>query len=45
MLEYVARHDPDEVTKAMNRICDVVDPRRDRVVSSAASRVLEYTEW
>jgi len=43
--EYVARHDPDEVTEAMNRVCDAVDTHADRVVSGAASRVLEDTEW
>jgi len=43
--EYIARHDDDEVTEAMNRVCDAVDPE-DIVWSAAASRrVLERTEW
>lgn len=43
--EYVARHAPDEVTEAMNRVCaeagDAVDP----FVATASRRVLERSEW
>jgi len=43
--EYVARHAPEEVTEAMNRVCvDLGDPK-DLFVSSAARRVLERSEW
>lgn len=43
--EYVARHMPDEVTEAMDRVCAAVDDERDGFVSAAARRVLERTEW
>lgn len=43
--EYVARHSPDEVTEAINRVCDQVDDQRDEFVSEATRRILEKTEW
>ena len=43
--EYVARHAPDEVTEAMNRVCDQVDSRPDAFVAAAGRRVLEKAEW
>jgi metal-responsive CopG/Arc/MetJ family transcriptional regulator len=43
--EYVARHDPDEVTEAMNRVCDEVGDTSDPFVSLAARRLLEQVEW
>lgn len=43
--EYVARHAPDEVTEAMNRVCDVVGGQVDEFVRTAGRRVLERTEW
>ena len=43
--EYVARHAADEVTDAMNRVCEEVGDSRDPFVSSAARRVLERSEW
>ncbi|MGH9253603.1 MAG: ribbon-helix-helix domain-containing protein [Vicinamibacterales bacterium] len=43
--EYVARHAPDEVTEAMNRVCDAVGVGRDDFVRTAGRRVLERTEW
>lgn len=43
--EYVARHSPDEVTEAINRVCDQVGDQRDEFVSAAAQRILERTEW
>ncbi|MBI2896164.1 MAG: ribbon-helix-helix protein, CopG family [Deltaproteobacteria bacterium] len=43
--EYVARHDPDAVTAAMDRVADLVDTRSDVLVSTAARRILERTEW
>lgn len=42
--EYVARHAPDEVTAAMNRVCDAHD-EPDAFSGAAARRVLERTEW
>jgi metal-responsive CopG/Arc/MetJ family transcriptional regulator len=43
--EYVARHAPDEVTEAMNRVCDDVGEQNDRFVAAAGRRVLECSEW
>lgn len=43
--EYVARHAPDEVTDAMDRVCAEVSNRPDGFVSTAARRILETTEW
>jgi predicted transcriptional regulator len=42
--EYVARHATDEVTEAMNRVCDEVGETRDGFVSAAARRALERME-
>jgi predicted transcriptional regulator len=43
--EYVARHAPDEVTEAMDHVCDAVGSGPDAFVASASRRVLENTEW
>ncbi len=43
--EYVARHAPDEVTEAMNRVCDQVGDEPDEFLAVAARRVLERVEW
>jgi metal-responsive CopG/Arc/MetJ family transcriptional regulator len=43
--EYVARHTPDEVTEAMDRVCAELGRPIDKIVSSAARRILERTEW
>jgi metal-responsive CopG/Arc/MetJ family transcriptional regulator len=43
--EYVARHTPDEVTEAMNRVCAAVNDEPDGFVTTAGRRVLERTEW
>ena len=43
--EYLARHDPDAVTVAMDRVADRLDTRPDALVSQAGYRVLERTEW
>ena len=43
--EYVARHDPDAVTEAMNRVCEAMDTYSDRAFSAAARRTLEDVEW
>jgi metal-responsive CopG/Arc/MetJ family transcriptional regulator len=45
LVEYVARHAPDEVTEAMDRVCDDVGEQEDRFVRAAAHHVLERTEW
>jgi metal-responsive CopG/Arc/MetJ family transcriptional regulator len=43
--EYVARHSGDEVTEAMNRVCDEVGDTKDAFVSAAARRILARSEW
>jgi metal-responsive CopG/Arc/MetJ family transcriptional regulator len=43
--EYVARHSPDEITAAMNRVCDDAGTGADPFVSAAARRALRRTEW
>lgn len=43
--EYIARHDPDAVTEAMNRVCEKVDTRPDPALSAAARRRRRSVEW
>jgi len=43
--EYVARHAPEDVTEAMDRVCAEAGQPRDNFISSAAHRVLERSEW
>ena len=43
--EYVARHSPDDVTEAMNRVCRQSEMDSDPFVSLAARRILEQSEW
>jgi len=45
--EYLQRHSPDDVTPAMNRAVDEVQPRRKDAsfVALAARRSLLATEW
>jgi metal-responsive CopG/Arc/MetJ family transcriptional regulator len=43
--EYVARHAPDEVTEAMDRVCEQIDETVDPFVAAAGRRGLERTEW
>jgi succinate dehydrogenase/fumarate reductase flavoprotein subunit len=43
--EYLARHAPEEVTEAMNRVVDQLRQPTDPFVSAAARHVLERSEW
>ena len=43
--EYVARHAPDEVTEARDRVCEHVGNQQDEFVAAAARRILEKTRW
>lgn len=45
LAEYLARHAPDEVTEAMNRVVDQLEETTDPFVSRAARRILERSEW
>jgi hypothetical protein len=42
--EYMARHDPQAVTAAMDRVC-AESGNRDEFVASAARRTIEKCEW
>lgn len=43
--EYLARHAPEMVTEAMDRVCAELGAETDEFVSAAARRVLERNEW
>ena len=43
--EYLARHSTDEVTEAMDRVCEHVGDQSDPFVAAAARGVLERVEW
>lgn len=43
--DYVSRHSPDEVTEAMNRVCDAVKEPADPLRTAAARRVLRRSAW
>lgn len=45
MREYLARHDPGEITEALNRVLDQLDPTPDPVLAETARRILERSEW
>jgi metal-responsive CopG/Arc/MetJ family transcriptional regulator len=45
LTEYVARHAPDEVTDAMDRVIADIGDQQDVFVSAAGRQVLENTEW
>jgi metal-responsive CopG/Arc/MetJ family transcriptional regulator len=43
--EYVARHAPERLTEAMNRVIEEVGSDVDEFSQRAARRVLEQVEW
>lgn len=43
--EYLARHDFDNVTEAMDGVISGLEPEPDPFVSAAARRILARTEW
>ncbi|MDS4020575.1 MAG: hypothetical protein RKR03_08705 [Candidatus Competibacter sp.] len=46
LAEYLARHAPDEVTEAMDRVVERLDETRpDPLLAAAARRVFERAEW
>ncbi len=45
MSEYLARHAPDTVTEAMNRVADELGSHLDEFGVVAAERVLKRSEW
>jgi metal-responsive CopG/Arc/MetJ family transcriptional regulator len=45
LVEFVARHAPDRLTEAMNRVIDNVGGEVDEFSRRAARQVLERVEW
>ena len=45
LAEYVARHTPDQITDAMNRVCDELGLGVDPFTAVASRRILERSEW
>jgi len=43
--EYLARHAPDEVTEALNVLCEELDTGAEEFVHEAGRRVLESSDW
>ncbi|KPK17708.1 MAG: hypothetical protein AMJ62_01065 [Myxococcales bacterium SG8_38] len=43
--EYLARHSPDEVTQALDGLCEELDTGADELVREAGRRVLRTTDW
>ncbi len=43
--EYVARHAPDAVTKALDEVCEGVPTKPDAFVAAAARRTMKRVEW
>jgi metal-responsive CopG/Arc/MetJ family transcriptional regulator len=43
--EYVARHEPEAITEAMDAVAREVETAPDAFASAAALRVLERSEW
>ena len=43
--EYVARHATEDVTDAMNDVCDAISADRDKFALAAGRRTLERSEW
>lgn len=45
LMEYLARHSPDQVTEAMNRVVDQLKESPDPFFILAGKRSLERTVW
>ena len=43
--EFVARHDPDRLTEAMNRVVEELGSGLDEFSARASRKVLEQVEW
>ncbi|MCG8557760.1 MAG: hypothetical protein MJD61_21120 [Proteobacteria bacterium] len=43
--EFLARHAPDRVTQALDKLCDELDGGRDEFGAWAARKTLGRTEW
>jgi metal-responsive CopG/Arc/MetJ family transcriptional regulator len=45
LADYMARHDLDDVTEAMSRVCVDIGDHPDTFVADAGRHVLRKTEW
>ena len=45
LVEYMARHAPDEVTEAIDRALETIGDQNNGFVAAAARSVLEKTKW
>jgi len=45
LAEYVARHAPERVTEAIDRVCREVGGETDAFAAVAAQRILERSPW
>ena len=45
LVEFVARHAPDSVTAALDRVCSEVDPSSEPFVARAARSALARSSW
>jgi metal-responsive CopG/Arc/MetJ family transcriptional regulator len=45
LAEYVARHAPDRVTEAMDRVWMAVGKEANEFATAAARQILEQSEW
>jgi metal-responsive CopG/Arc/MetJ family transcriptional regulator len=45
LAEYVARHEPERVTEALDRVAAEADPAADEFRAAAARRTFERTDW
>jgi len=43
--EYLARHAPDEVTAALDTLCEELDTGAEEFVREAGGRVFESSDW
>ncbi|HET8723703.1 MAG TPA: ribbon-helix-helix protein, CopG family [Anaeromyxobacteraceae bacterium] len=43
--EYLARHDPDEITRAVDRVAERLDPRDDGFARAAARITMGREHW
>ena len=43
--EYLARHEPEAITDALNQLARKLDTRLDRATSAATTSMLEGSEW
>lgn len=45
MREYLARHDPDAITEALNRVYADIDSRMDPAFAGVVRKAFERNEW